>query len=111
MPDQSAPVLDTIAGMTAASLLNCDPGAREHMIARFYMKRGSYISAVQRLNYLVDTYGNYNDRAGAFYDLGTSLTRLGRQGEARLYFERVLTEFPDSDYAERARQRLGEIKA
>jgi outer membrane protein assembly factor BamD len=83
----------------------------EHMIARFYMKRGSYISAVQRLNYLVDTYGNYNDRAGAFYDLGTSLTRLGRQGEARLYFERVLTEFPDSDYAERAKQRLGEIKA
>jgi outer membrane protein assembly factor BamD len=83
----------------------------EHLVARFYMKRGSWTSAVQRLNYLVDTYPNYNDRAGTFYDLGTSLSRLGRGGEARLYFERVLTEFPESDYAERAKQRLGEIKA
>jgi hypothetical protein len=34
MPDQAQPVLDTIAGMTAASLVNCDLDAREHMIAR-----------------------------------------------------------------------------
>jgi outer membrane protein assembly factor BamD (BamD/ComL family) len=75
------------------------------------MKRGSNIAAVQRLNYLIDTYANYNDRAGAFYDLGNALTRLGRQGEARLYFERVLTEFPKSSYAEPAKRRLGELKA
>lgn len=83
----------------------------EHMVARFYIKRGSNISAVQRLNYLIDTYANYPDRAGAFYDLGNALTRLGRQGEARLYFERVLTEFPKSEYAEPAKRRLSEIKA
>jgi outer membrane protein assembly factor BamD len=83
----------------------------EHMVARYYIKRGSWNAAVQRLNYLVDTYGNYNDRAGAFYDLGTALNRLGRGGEARLYFERVVTEFPNSDYAGRAKQRLSEIKA
>ena len=34
MPDQDTPVLDTIAGMTAASLTRCDLEAREHMIAR-----------------------------------------------------------------------------
>ena len=34
MSDQATPVLDTIAGMTAASLVNCDLDAREHMIAR-----------------------------------------------------------------------------
>jgi outer membrane protein assembly factor BamD len=83
----------------------------EHLVARFYMKRGSHNAAVQRLNYLIDTYANYNDRAGAFYDLGTSLTRLGRGGEARLYFERVLSEFPKSSYAEPAKRRLSEIKA
>ena len=66
---------------------------------------------MQRLNYLIDTYPNYTDRAGAFYDLGNALARLGRNGEARLYFERVLTEFPKSDYAEPARRRLSEIKA
>jgi outer membrane protein assembly factor BamD len=83
----------------------------EHLVARFYVKRGSFNAAVQRLNYLIDTYPNYNERAGAFYDLGTALTRLGRAGEARLYFERVVTEYPESDYANRAKQRLGEAPA
>ncbi len=83
----------------------------EHIVAKFYMKRKSYLSAVQRLNFLVDTYPNYTDRAGVFYDLGTSLSALGRNGEARLYFERVLSEFPQSTYADRAKQRLGTVKA
>jgi outer membrane protein assembly factor BamD len=83
----------------------------EHIVAKFYIKRGSHNAAVQRLNFLIDTYPQYNDRAGAFYDLGTALTRLGRGGEARLYFERVVTEFPDSEYAEPAKRRLNDIKA
>ena len=83
----------------------------EHMVARFYIKRGSHTSAVQRLNYLIDTYANYDDRAGAFFDLGHALSRLGRKGEARLYFERVLTEFPDSEYAQSAKRRLDDLKA
>ncbi len=83
----------------------------EHIVARYYIKRGSWNAAVQRLNFLIDTYTNYNDRAGAFYDLGTALNRLGRAGEARLYFERVVTEFPESSYAERAKRRLSDLKA
>jgi outer membrane protein assembly factor BamD len=78
----------------------------EHIVARFYMKRGSYTAAVQRLNFLVDTYPRYADRDAVFYDLGTSLSRLGRDGEARLYFERVVTEFPDSEHAQDAKRRL-----
>jgi outer membrane assembly lipoprotein YfiO len=83
----------------------------EHLVARFYMKRGSFNAASLRLNHLIDTYANYNDRAGAFYDLGTSLIHLGRGGEARLYFERVLAEFPKSEWAEPARKQLSGIKA
>ncbi|MGZ8867255.1 MAG: outer membrane protein assembly factor BamD [Thermoanaerobaculia bacterium] len=83
----------------------------EHVVAKFYMKRGSNNAAVQRLNYLIDTYPIYSQRASAFYDLGNALQNLGRSGEARLYFERVLTEFPDSEYADRAKRRLDDIKA
>jgi len=83
----------------------------EHIVARFYMKRKGWVSAVQRLNFLVDTYPNYSDRAGVFFDLGTSLAALGRNGEARLYFERVLSEFPKSAYADRAKQKLGSMKS
>ena len=83
----------------------------EHVVAKFYMKRRSWPAAMQRLNFLIDTYPNYSDRAGAFYDLGTSLAALGRNGEARLYFERVLSEFPKSEYADKAKRKLGDLKA
>ncbi|HYH09365.1 MAG TPA: outer membrane protein assembly factor BamD [Thermoanaerobaculia bacterium] len=83
----------------------------EHIVARFYMKRGSWPAAMQRLNFLVDKYPQYTDRAGAFYDLGNVLTHLGRAGEARLYYERVVSEFPQSDYADDAKRKLSDIKA
>ena len=78
----------------------------EHIVAHYYMKRRSWPSAVQRLNYLIDTYPKYDDRAGAFFDLATSLDQLGRKPEAKLYYERVVSEFPQSDYASRAKKRL-----
>lgn len=83
----------------------------EHIVARFYAKRGSWNAAVQRLNYLIDTYPAYSERDAAFFELGNALAELGREGEARLYFERVLSEFPQSDYAERAKRKLDDIKA
>ncbi len=82
----------------------------EHVVARYYMRRKSWTAAVQRLNFLTDEYPNYGERDAVFYDLGNALARLGRNGEARLYFERVLTEFPKSEYAERAKRRLDTIK-
>ena len=83
----------------------------EYIIARFYMKRGSWTAATQRLNYLIDEYPSFVQRDAVFYDLGHSLSKLGRNGEAKLYFERVITEYPDSNYAEQAKRRLTEIKA
>jgi len=82
----------------------------EHIVARFYIKRGSYISAVQRLNYIVDTYPNYRERDAVFFDLGTALAGMGRKAEARLYFERVISEFPKSEYADKAKRRLDQMK-
>lgn len=83
----------------------------EHIVARFYMKRHSYVAAVGRLNAIVERYPNYKDRDAVFFDLGTSLEAMGRKAEARLYFERVVSEFPKSEYAGRARRKLDELKA
>ena len=83
----------------------------EHIIARFYMKRGSWLSATQRLNYIIDEYPNFVARDAVFYDLGHALAKLGRNGEAKLYFERVITEYPNSDYAQQAKRRLTDLKA
>ena len=82
----------------------------EHLVARFYMKRRSYNAAVLRLNGIVERYPNYKDKDAVFFDLGTSLAAMGRKAEARLYFERVVSEFPKSDYAQRARRKLDSLK-
>jgi outer membrane protein assembly factor BamD len=82
----------------------------EHLVARFYMKRKSYNAAVLRLNGIVEKYPNYKDKDAVFFDLGTSLAAMGRKAEARLYFERVLSEFPKSEYAERAKRKLDSLK-
>jgi outer membrane protein assembly factor BamD len=84
-------------------------GKHEHLVARFYMKRRQYNAAVLRLNGLVERYPNYRDKDAVFFDLGTSLASMGRKAEARLYFERVLSEFPKSDYAARAKRKLGTL--
>jgi outer membrane protein assembly factor BamD len=83
----------------------------EHVIARFYMKRRDYNAALGRLNYIVEKFPNFTERDAAFFDLGTSLDKLGRKGEARLYYERVVSEFPSSKYAPNAKQLLDRIKA
>jgi outer membrane protein assembly factor BamD len=82
----------------------------EHLVARFYMKRKSYNAAVLRLNGINEKYPNYKDKDAVFFDLGTSLAAMGRKAEARLYFERVLSEFPKSEYAERAKRKLDSLK-
>jgi outer membrane protein assembly factor BamD len=82
----------------------------DHIIARYYIKRRSYNAAVQRLNGIVELYPNYRERDGVFFDLGTALSGLGRTAEARLYYDRVVTEYPQSPYAGKAKQKLGTMK-
>ena len=78
----------------------------EQIIARYYMKRRSWDAAVKRLNYLIDNYHTYRKKDSVFFDLGQSLENSGRKGEARLYYERILAEYPKSEYAERATKRI-----
>lgn len=78
----------------------------DHMVAEFYLRRGNPRAALGRLNHLVETYPAYERRPKVFYDLGQALEGLGRQAEARLYYERVVAEYPDSDWAAQAQTRL-----
>lgn len=83
----------------------------EQIVAHYYMKRKMFDAAVSRLNTVVEQYPNYSGRDAIFYDLATSLDALGRGGEARLYYERVVSEFPKSDYADKAKKHLDQRKA
>jgi outer membrane protein assembly factor BamD len=83
----------------------------EHIVAQFYMKRRNWDAAIARLNGIVETYPNYSGRDATFFDLGSALSQAGRKGEARLYFERVISEFPESEFARAAKERLEGMSA
>lgn len=83
----------------------------EHLVARFYMQRKVWDAAISRLNGIVDQFPDYTDRDSMFYDLGECLEHAGRKAEARLYYERVVSEFPGSNWAKKAKDRLGELKS
>jgi outer membrane protein assembly factor BamD len=83
----------------------------EQIIARFYIKRSDYTAALSRLEGILRDYPDYTQKGELFYDLGVSLAGLGRAGEAKLYFERVITEFPDAEIAGEARKQLEKLPA
>ncbi|MDX1584290.1 MAG: outer membrane protein assembly factor BamD [Thermoanaerobaculia bacterium] len=83
----------------------------EHLVARFYMNRDAWRASINRLNALLEDFPDYSARDEAFYDLAVSLAGLGREGEAKLWLERVITEFPESDTAARAKEKLRDIEA
>ena len=43
--------------------------------------------------------------------MARALNGMGRKAEARLYFERVLSEYPKSQYTDRAKRKLDQLKA
>lgn len=96
---------------TKMAAANDNLARHEQIVARFYMKRSDYTPALTRLEVVLHDFPDYSHKDELFYDLGVSLAGLGRTPEARLYFERVLTEFPDGEMAKQAKKQLDKLPA
>jgi len=83
----------------------------ERLVAAFYLKRGDYKAALPRLEGLLEDFPQFSKKDLVFYDMGRTLAGLGREGEAKLYFDRVLVEFPDSDAADDARKQIAKLES
>ena len=75
-----------------------------------YYRMGLYEGSAGRLRKLLADDPEYARRDAAYFHLGEMLFRAERRAEALPYFDRVVTEFPKSDYAERAAERIKTIK-
>ena len=73
-----------------------------------YFQQGNYKKAILRFDDVVARYPNGNKAADALYREGEALLRLGPayNTAARKAFERVLSEYPDSDRSTEASQQL-----
>jgi outer membrane protein assembly factor BamD len=73
----------------------------------FYFRKGSAAAALSRFADLEQRFPDYGARDKLFYYQALALGRLGRKDESRRYFDRVIEEFPQSEFARKARSKTG----
>lgn len=76
-------------------------------VGYFYLRKGSTAAALSRFIQVEQRYPDYGAKDKLYYYQAVALQRLGRQGEALAYFGRIVEEFPQSDYAKKARSQTG----
>jgi outer membrane protein assembly factor BamD len=83
----------------------------DYGVAIHYFRVKWYPGAVGRLVPLLASDPEYTRRDGVFYYLGESLVKVNRPAEALPYYERLVKEFEQSEYLEKAKTRITELKA
>jgi outer membrane protein assembly factor BamD len=78
---------------------------KELWIAAFYVRQGKYESALSRLETVIRDYGRTQAAPEALYQKADALVRLGRPDEAASVLQRLVDEFPASEWSRRARER------
>jgi outer membrane protein assembly factor BamD len=76
----------------------------------FYFRTKWYPGAVDRLKPLLTADPNYSRIDEVYYYLAEALYREKREKEALPYYDKLATDYSKSEYAEKARQRIAEIK-
>jgi len=83
----------------------------EYRVGVFYHRVRWYPGSIERLKSVLEDDPEFTSRDGVHYYLGESLVRLDRKAEALPHFDRIVQEFLKSEYLERAKKRVAELKA
>ena len=81
------------------------------VVGRLYYRLRVYAGAVSRLQEVLKEDPGYTGRDGVYYYLGETFRAIGNKAEAFPYYERLVTEFVESEYLARAKERLQELNA
>ena len=79
-------------------------------VANFYLTTGSFIGAVDRYLEILDDYPDFTKTAETLYRLGETMRQGQNQGEAIVYYNRVIRNHPLSDSSQDAEKRLAEME-
>lgn len=85
----------------------------DYGVAVQYFRMKWYIGAIDRLQPLLKNDPDYTGRDGVYFYLAESFMRLKppQSAAALPYYDRIVKEFEQSEYLERAKKRIEEIKA
>jgi len=82
----------------------------EYQVGVFYYKQRWYPGAIDRLRALVKSDPGFTFRDGAYYHLAEALLKVKLDAEALPLYEKLITEFTQSEYLEKAKLRQAELK-
>jgi outer membrane protein assembly factor BamD len=83
----------------------------EYQVGVFYFKQRWYPGAIDRLRALLKSDPGFTYRDGLYYYLGESLVKVRLDAEALPLFDKLLAEFTESEFLEKAALRQAELKA
>lgn len=79
---------------------------RDHSIGNFYFSRNSYRAAEDRYKEVLEKYPDFSTLDETLFNLGRSLEENGQIVEAAVYYKRIASEFPFSEYFSEAKEHL-----
>ncbi len=81
-----------------------------YRVGLHYFRIGWYPGAIPRFREVLKVDPEFTGRDAVYFYLAESLARTQNEAEAIPYFERLLTEFSESEHLEDAQKRLAELK-
>lgn len=83
----------------------------EFEVGRFYYRIHWYPGAIDRLSALLKEDPTYTARDGVYFFLGESLMQVSRPAEALPLYEKLITEFDQSEYLVESKKRIDVLKS
>jgi outer membrane protein assembly factor BamD len=78
---------------------------KELWVADYYVRRGHWLAAIQRYDVILKEYARTAAAPQALFQKADALLRLQRTDEADSALRRLVEQYPDSEWARRAKQR------
>jgi outer membrane protein assembly factor BamD (BamD/ComL family) len=88
-------------------------GDAELAVGNFYRSIRNYVAAEDRYRTVLKTDPEYTRKDSLYFFLGETLERYGipeKKREALPFYERLVTEFEQSEHLEEARRRIDRLK-
>ncbi|HEX8557679.1 MAG TPA: outer membrane protein assembly factor BamD [Pyrinomonadaceae bacterium] len=94
------------------NLADHDKGVGDQYFNRFYQGRASNLKGAQsRYREVVERYKNYSGMAEVLFRYATTYMEEEEPDEATKYFQQLVRRHPNSEYAEKAKEKLAAIGA
>jgi outer membrane protein assembly factor BamD len=85
-------------------------GDSEYNVGLFYLRIKWYVGAIDRFKTLLQNDPGYTRKDALYFNLADALEKYKKEPEALPYYQRLVDEFEKSEYLEKAKLRISELK-